>query len=103
MATYTFNKEDMTLRIQVTQQEPFFERGDIIGSVGVARGTIEPYLPKERWLNYTALIDAIDAAEKGGRGFARKRVNPIYLARIDRLRNWIEWEVIPQLSKLVIG
>ena len=103
MATYTFSKEEMSLRIQVTQGEPFFQTSDVMNSVGMAKTLIEEYLPKNRWINYTALIGAIDAVEHGGRGFSRKRVNPIYRARVDRFRNWIEWEVIPQLSKIVLG
>ena len=103
MAIYTFNKDDMKLRIQVTQGEPYFQTVDVINSVGMAKSMIESYLPKDRWINYTGLIDAIDAVERGGTGFSRKRVNPIYRARVDRLRSWIEWEVIPQLTKMVLG
>ena len=103
MATYTFTKEEMSLRIQVTQGEPFFQTSDVMNSVGMAKTLIEEYLPKDRWINYTTLIGAIDAVEHGGIGFSRKRVNPIYRARVDRFRNWIEWEVIPQLSKMVVG
>ncbi len=103
MAIYTFTKGDMTLRIQVTEGEPFFQKSDIVTCVGTAKSMIEDYLPKDRWINYTGLIDAIDAVEQGGKGFARKRVNAVYRARVDRLRAWIEWEVIPQLSKMVVG
>ena len=93
----------MSLRVRVTQNEPFFQTSDVMNSVGVARTMIEHYLPKDRWTNYTTLIGAIDAVEQGGIGFTRKRVNPIYRARVDRFRTWIEWEVIPQLTKMVIG
>ena len=99
---YTFTKEDMTLRIRVTQGEPYFNVADILNSVGMAKTMIETNFPKgSTWVNYTTLIGAIDAVERGGMG--RKRVNPIYRARVDKLRNWIEWDVIPQLSKMVVG
>lgn len=103
MAIYTFAKDDMSLRIQVTEGEPFFQTKDIENSVGMAKTIIAHYLPKDRWVNFTTLIGAIDSVERGGTGFSRKRVNPIYRARVDRFRNWLEWEVIPQLSKMVIG
>ena len=103
MAVYTFTKDDMSLRVRVTQNEPFFQTVDITNSVGMAKTLIEHYLPRDRWVNYTTLIGAIDAVEQGGIGFTRKRVNPIYRARVDRFRTWIEWEVIPQLTKMVIG
>ena len=103
MAIYTFSKEDMSIRIRVTEGEPYFQISDILNSVGAARSMIEGYIPKGTWVNYTGLIGAIDAVERGGVGIGRKRVNPIYRTRIDRLRSWIEWEVIPQLSKMVLG
>lgn len=103
MANYTFSKEDMTVRIRVTEGEPFFQISDILNSVGAAKTMIQAYLPKGTWVNYTGLIGAIDAVERGGVGIGRKRVNPIYRARVERLRNWIEWEIIPQLSKMVVG
>lgn len=101
MSIHTFTKDDMSLRIRVTEGEPYFQIVDVKNSVGTARTAIEDCLPKDRWINYTGLIDAIDKMEAGGMG--RKRMNPIYRARVDRLRNWIEWEVIPQLSKMVLG
>ena len=104
MANYTFSKEDMSLRIRVTEGEPFFQIADILNSVGMARTMIEPHFQRgATWANYTTLIGAIDAVERGGSGMGRKRVNPIYRRRIDKLRNWIEWEIIPQLSKMVVG
>jgi hypothetical protein len=103
VAAYTFAKDDMSLRIQVTEGEPFFQVIDVLNSVGMAKTLIEDYLPKDRWVNFTGLIGAIDAVEHGGKGYNRKRVNPIYRARVDRFRNWLEWEVIPQLSTMVVG
>ena len=103
MSVYTFTKDDMSLRVRVTQNEPFFQTTDVTNSVGMAKTLIAHYLPNDRWVNYTTLIGAIDAIEGGGVGFVRKKVNPIYRARVDRFRNWIEWEVIPQLTKMVIG
>ena len=103
MAIYTFNRGDMSLRIRVTDGEPFFQTTDIKNCVGTAKTMIEDYLPKSTWVNYTGLIDAIDEVERGGTGFARKRVNAIHRSRVDRFRSWIEWEVIPQLTKMILG
>ena len=104
MKIYTFTKGEMNLRIKVTDDdEPHFQTADVVSSVGGAKSMIESYLPKEEWMNYTHLIDAIDAVERGSVGVGRRRMNPIYRARVDKLRNWIEWEVIPQLTKLVMG
>ena len=103
MAIYTFSKGDMSLQVKVNGTEPYFQKVSIINSVGGAKTMIESYLPKSDWLNYTELIDSIDAVERGGVGMGRKRINPIYRTRVDRLRNWIEWEIIPQLAKIIVG
>ena len=103
MAEYEMSKEDMKQRIKVTNNEPFFMREDIQNSMGTARLAIGELLPKSTWITYTDLIDAIDKAEGKAAGYGRKRLNPIYYARVERYRNWIEWEVIPKLSKMVLG
>ena len=103
MSVHTFVKDDMSLKIRVTEGEPYFQTADVMNSVGTAKVIIEEYLPKDRWVNYTGLIDAIDKIERSGGYARRKRLNPIYRARVDRLRNWIEWEVIPQFTKQVLG
>lgn len=103
MSVHTFIKDDMSLKIRVTEGEPYFQTEDVKNSVGTAKVIIEEYLPSDRWVNYTELIGAIDKIERSGGYARRKRLNPIYKARVERFRNWIEWEVIPQLSKQVIG
>ena len=92
----------MSQRIRVTNNEPYFMREDVQNSMGTARLVIGEFLPKSTWVNYTDLIGAIDKVEGRAAGFGRKRLNPIYYARVERYRNWIEWDVIPQLTKMVL-
>ena len=104
MAIYKFSKGDMTLRVKVTGNDPYFEKADVLNSIGGAKAMIESYMPQHaEWLNYTELIGCIDAIEHGGKGMGRRRINPIYMTRVERLRNWIEWEIIPQLAAMVLG
>lgn len=103
MSVHTFTKDDMSLKIRVTEGEPYFQTSDILNSIGTAKVIIEEYLPKDRWVSYLGLIGAIDKIERSGGYARRKRLNPIYMARVERFRNWVEWEVIPVLSKQVIG
>ena len=104
---YTFEKRNMKLRIRVTHGEPYFMKSDINAAIGCAREIMAELYPPEnpkmpdRWIGYTAMIDTFDRAERGGDG--RKKLNAIYQTRVDILRRWIEWEVIPQLSKIIYG